>query len=123
MKTLTKKQLQKACDEARERVSGYSKEKRAELLEYAREQLKGRYPFIYKLGIPIYFEGECPYVLGKDIKKVLNKEQMKEFSDYFGAQTGICTKDGKCGIYLGDADDCICRVISGKLTGTQLFFD
>lgn len=130
MKNITKKQLQKACDEARERVSGYSKEKRAELLESAREtlknqegQLKGRYPFIDKLGIPVYLEGNCPYVLSEDIRKVLNKEQMKIYSNLFGAQTGICTKDGKCGSYPSDVNSCLERVLTGKRTGSQLLWD
>lgn len=68
------------------------------------EENAQNYPLITKLNIPIYYEGKIPYVLGEDIKKVLNKKQLKKFNDNHGVNTGILTKDGKFGCYLIDCE-------------------
>lgn len=85
--------------------------------------MKNEYPRIKALGIPI-LNGN---VLSSDVDDVLPKKERKIFSKLFGIQTCPMIKldngEEVCGLYAWDVEAVLERMKSGKLTGSQLFWD
>ena len=79
-----------------------------------------KYPRIEQLGLTIITKNpqSIPGIDGKELARKLGKKKTKIFSDLFGAQT--C---GENGMYVYDVEAVLERMYSGKLTGTQLFWD
>jgi len=82
---------------------------------------KNPYPAITALGVKIYDE-PIAHVFPEDIKVVLTKKQQKLFNTYFGSQTCPLIGD-KQALYPWDCESVIVRMTSGKLQGSQLFWD
>ena len=82
---------------------------------------KNPYPAITALGIKVY-DKPIAHILAEDLEAVLTKTQRKIFNDYFGAQTCPLIGD-KQGLYLDDVEAVLVRMASGKLQGSQLFWD
>jgi hypothetical protein len=78
------------------------------------------YPHIKKLGLKIIMDcpNSIPRINGKELDRKLGKEKSKIFSKLFGCQT--C---GANGMYVYDVEAVLERMDSGKLVGTQLFWD
>lgn len=83
---------------------------------------KEKYPRIYELGIPIHeysAKKDLHVIYWKELNKILKPLKMvKVFSKVFGVQT--CSDEGA---YPWDVEAVLERIISGRLTGTQLFWD
>jgi hypothetical protein len=84
---------------------------------------KNPYPNITKLGIKIYNE-PYPHCKFDEIHTVLkrNKLNCKLFSKYYGSQTCIVV-DGKGCPYPWDIDPIIERLLTGKIVGSQKYWD
>lgn len=65
-------------------------------------------------------ESPIPHVKFDDLNEAINKAGLdrEKFSEYFGIQT--CHQDG---LYPWDVESVLERMMSGKLTGTQLVMD
>lgn len=74
---------------------------------------------LIELGITIHCHpgGQFSYVKDEDLKSVLGDE-WERFCKLFGVQT--CPIEG---IYAWDAESVLERMRSGKLQGSQLYFD
>jgi len=79
------------------------------------------YPYLNKLGIKIYYE-PVQYIKPKDLNSKLNKKQIEVFNELFGAATCPLIGNDPC-LYPWDVEDCLARLFSGKIQGTQLFWD
>jgi hypothetical protein len=83
-------------------------------------KIESQYPYIKQLGLTIVTK--CPHSIpginGKELAKKLGKEKMKVFSELFGCQT--C---GGNGMYVYDVEAVLCRMFTGKKTGSQLLWD
>lgn len=81
---------------------------------------KSEYPQIEKLGLTIITKckNSIPGVSFSEIKEKLGDKKYKIFSELYGCQT--C---GANGAYAYDIEAVLERMASGKLTGTQAFFD
>lgn len=81
---------------------------------------KIEYPRIKQLGLTIITKNPnaIPGISGKELAAKLGKKKTKIFSDLFGAQT--C---GENGMYVYDVEAVLERMFSGKLSGTQLYWD
>ena len=77
------------------------------------DDFQREFPNIYRLQIPIYYEGNCAYVLGSDVRKGLDKKQRKQYSKFLGINTGILTKEGKFGIYPHDSELALKQLFQG----------
>lgn len=86
------------------------------------QKINDDYPQITKLKIPIRENGGTPYIFGNDLDKVLTAVQRKQFNAFFGIQTCMVV-DGKTGLYPWDVEAVLARMFTGKLQGTQLFWD
>lgn len=75
-----------------------------------------KYKRIQQFKIKVYDKGN--YVKWEDIRKALNKPQLKLFGKYFGIQT--CDSRGP---FPWDVEAVLERIVSKKLTGTQLDWD
>jgi hypothetical protein len=75
-----------------------------------------RFPRLSSLGIPVHGGS----VKGRELKEGLKRNHLdgKIFSKLFGVQT--CSGVGP---YARDVEAVLERMLSGKLTGTQLFWD
>lgn len=84
------------------------------------KDLYDKYPYIKKLGLTICTDcpDSIPGIKFEDLKNKLTKAQIELFDKYFGFQTF-----GSNGLYIYDVNSVLERMFSGKLTGTQLFFD
>ena len=82
------------------------------------------YPRLEKLGVKINME-PFPHVRNEELNDALKKAGMsvEKFSEYFGVQTCLMCDDGTAGLYPWDCESTLERLISGKLTGTQLWMD
>jgi hypothetical protein len=78
------------------------------------------YPRIHKLGLTIVTKcpNSIPGINGEELAQKLGKKKTKIFSDLFGCQT--C---GGNGMYVYDVEAVLERMASGKLQGTQKFWD
>lgn len=86
------------------------------------KKLNEIYPRIYELGLVVIRE-PVDYIPSKKINKILRKLCLtKKFSDYYGIQTGLLI-DGEIGFYAWDVEAVLERIFSGKLIGTQKFWD
>lgn len=82
---------------------------------------KELYPRLKQLGIPIREDnGGPPGINGAQLDLALKKANLsiEKFSELFGCQT--C---GSNGMYPWDVEAVLERMMSGKLTGTQLLWD
>lgn len=81
---------------------------------------KEQYPYIKKLGLTIITRcpNSIPGIDGRELHRKLTKEQSKLFFEYFGCQTM-----GENGMYIYNVEAVLERIFSGKLTGTQFFWD
>lgn len=78
-----------------------------------------RYKRIEQLGIQT--DISHPSIEGvhaSELERVLTKSQLKKFDELFGCQT--C---GENGMYVYDVEAVLERMMSGKVTGTQLYWD
>jgi len=75
------------------------------------------------LGIPVHTE-PVAHVRQADIEAALGRAGMsrKDFGDLFGVQTGAIV-DGEMVLYPWDVEAVLERMISGRRTGTQLWWD
>jgi len=78
------------------------------------------YPRINELGLTIIINNPnaIPGINFKEILKKLGEEKYKIFSDMFGCQTV-----GENGAYIYDVEAVLEKMASGKLTGTQKYWD
>ena len=78
------------------------------------------YPRIKELGLTIVTKNPnaIPGISFKELAAKLGGEKSKIFSDMFGCQT--C---GENGAYIYDVEAVLERMASGKLTGTQKYWD
>ena len=78
---------------------------------------------IEQIGLTIYKE-PIPHVRDKELKEALDNAGMSNelFDKLFGVQTGIVV-DGEMCLYDYDVEAVLERMMSGKVTGTQLFWD
>lgn len=83
------------------------------------------YPRLTELDIPIYKEKQFCYVKPKEVSAALKKHNLdeKEFHRLFGVQTVAEVSPGEIGLYLDDTESVIERMISGRKTKSQLFWD
>ena len=93
-----------------------------------KKEIKKLYPRIYQLGINVYTD-QIYHVINEDLEPALDKAGLsrEKFSEYFGCQTCplIKVEKGKyySGLYPWDVEAVIERMISKKMTGTQLMWD
>ena len=85
------------------------------------------YPRIDQLRIRLYVETGCYYVdadeLAFKLTFLLEDEKAPDtFNELFGVQTCPCIP-GMDAVYAWDAEAVLERMLSGKLTGTQLTWD
>lgn len=77
------------------------------------------YPRLEEIGVKIHEDKSLDYVCWTDLKKALKgKGWAKQFGEYFGSQT--CYVDGP---YAHDVEAVLERIESGRLTGTQKYWD
>lgn len=81
------------------------------------------YPQIKKLGLNITVKSGIDCISSKEIDRVFNEADRKKFSEYFGVQTCILLDDGAVGLYCWDVEAVLERMNSGKLIGTQKYWD
>jgi hypothetical protein len=93
------------------------------------EKLKTNYPRLAQLGIPVKSMDYAPsrflnYVLIADVKAGLKRHRLSKrlFDELFGVQTCPVTDEGP-GLYPWDTEAVLERMLSGRLTGTQLVWD
>lgn len=80
---------------------------------------KQKYKRISELGLKVKKDIDCEYVNSEELQDKLKKLNIvKQFDKYFGIQT--CSINGP---YASDVESVLERISSGKLTGTQLFWD
>lgn len=81
-----------------------------------------KYPRIEEFGLKISEDQPGPPGIGADEFQKLEKKMglpwMKQFDRHFGCQT--CSANGA---YPWDVESVLERMVSGKLTGTQLHWD
>lgn len=122
MKKQTIDKLVRAAENARNRVSKYSKQDKQNLTNAAQLQINiaQDYPRIFELGLTVITKcpNSIPGIDGKELAKKLGKKKTKIFSDLFGCQT--C---GENGMHVYDVEAILERMASGKLQGTQKFWD
>lgn len=84
------------------------------------DNFEHEYPRISELGLTIVTKcpNSIPGVSFAEIKEKLGNKKYKIFADMYGCQT--C---GMNGPYVYDIEAVLERMMSGKLKGTQLFFD
>lgn len=84
-----------------------------------KEQFKKSYPFIYEIGasVDVYDIG-TPFVPRNSIRSALSQADFETFSNLFGCQTM-----SEHGPYPWDVEAVLVRMLTGKLTGTQLIWD
>ena len=84
------------------------------------DNFEHEYPRISELGLTIVTKcpNSIPGINGQELAQKLGKKKTKIFSDLFGCQT--C---GGNGMYVYDVEAVLERMMSGKLKGTQLFWD
>jgi hypothetical protein len=76
------------------------------------------YPCIKKLGVKIYND-PYPHVKWTELHLKLEElDIVKKFNEFYGCQT--CCEGGP---YAHDVEAVLERIKTGKLTGTQLFWD
>lgn len=82
--------------------------------------MKSKYPRLDQLGVEVHKYLDCSYVDGTELATalMLNKINVAQFHEYFGVQT-CCEK----GPYPWDVEAVLERMMSGRLTGTQLIMD
>lgn len=82
------------------------------------------YPRCDQLGIPVHSNEHVAYVWPEDVDQALDGDEMsyRRFNELFGVQT-CPVIDGKHALYPWDTEAVLERMISGELTGTQLFWD
>ena len=80
---------------------------------------KEEYPRLKQLGIKVY-EERPSYVKWSEVDEALDKHSIDlgAFSIYYGIQS-----QGPNGPYPDDVEACLERMLSGRLTGTQLLWD
>ncbi len=72
------------------------------------------YPYITKIGLTVNWK-PYPHVKISELNERLEKLGISEkFSEYYGCQT-----QREYGPYPSDIEACLCRIYTGKLTGTQ----
>lgn len=78
------------------------------------------FPRIKELGLTIIQKcpNSSPGIDGKELKKKLGKKKSKIFDELFGCQTMSSN-----GMYLYDVEAVLERMASGKLIGTQKYWD
>jgi hypothetical protein len=83
-----------------------------------------QYKQLDKLGVTIHIIPH-PHVKGNELRAALTQAglNIETFDRLFGIQTMLLCEDGQAGIYPYDAEAVLVRMTTGKLTGTQLFFD
>lgn len=81
------------------------------------------YKRLDELGIPVYGDGVA-YVKVDELEAALTEHGMsvEKFNEMFGVQTCPLI-DGKCALYPWDTEAVLERMLSGRLTGTQLWWD
>jgi hypothetical protein len=77
---------------------------------------KSLYPRLTELGVTI--EDGCVDAMELEVALLRNKLSPKRFDEYFGVQT----VSGR-GPYAWDVEAVLERMMSGKVTGTQLHWD
>ncbi len=82
---------------------------------------KSEYPRIAELGLTIY-NLPVAHIKPIELKKKLTKKEYSEFNKLFGSQTCPIV-NGKCGLFPWDTEAVLERIISGKLTGSQKYWD
>jgi hypothetical protein len=84
-----------------------------------RKKQKYSYKYLEKLGIKVYLN-PVVHVKNKDVNAALlkNKLNINEFNRLFGIQTCPMVDD-ELAMFPGDCDSVICRMMTGKRTGTQ----
>lgn len=83
--------------------------------------MKPNYPRLEALKIPIY-PTPIYHVLCAELDAKLTEAGRKQFNDLFGIQTCPAV-DGGSAVYPWDAEAVLERMASGRLTGSQLFWD
>jgi len=84
--------------------------------------MKLDFPRLKELGIPVHVHYDIQYVRSADIYAKLTEEGRKRFDKFFGCQT-CPVIDGRPALYPWDVEAVLERMKTGKLTGTQLFWD
>jgi hypothetical protein len=81
------------------------------------------YPRLSQIGVEVNFK-PYPYVNPKDLNKAMLKNNLdiNKFNELFGIQTMIVI-NGKGCPYPWDVEAVLERMMSGRLTGTQLIMD
>jgi hypothetical protein len=80
-------------------------------------QSKIRYPRIRELGLLVYAD-PIDHIKWKELFSKLKIDEQELFNKYFGRQT--CCESGP---YAHDVEAVLERMLSGKLTGTQEYWD
>lgn len=86
------------------------------------------YKQLEKLAVPVHqYKDQFHYVLNDELNECLTEDEIKLFAKYFGIQTCAIVQDedgtDNVAMYASDVEAALCRVFTGKLTGTQLFWD
>jgi hypothetical protein len=83
------------------------------------------YPRLKQLGVPVHDEAPIEYVLVADINSALAHHNIDQhtFEEMFGVQTAPVIEGKGRALYPWDTEAVLERMISGRLTGTQLFWD
>lgn len=81
------------------------------------------YPRCSELDVPVRREKDWDIVLRAELdKQLVNRKMRRAFSKLFGIQTCPCDMRGPA-MYAWDVEAVLERMLSGKLTGTQLYWD
>ena len=96
-------------------------------MNFIQTNMEEKYPRLAQLGVHVYAKGGCdavdPLELQFFILSLLPAGSLKEFDGLFGVQTCPVLAELGQALYAWDVEAVLERMMSGRITGTQLFWD